>query len=77
MEMQCHKCLHDMVATTTTYYSQVNNCRVVIENVPCFTCPDCGHVVYTIQTMAKIEMIEDSINKIMATLCVFDYNTAA
>ena len=41
--MKCMSCkAGDIRPEKTTYFTQLNNCYVIIENVPCLKCGQCG-----------------------------------
>lgn len=41
--MRCMSCkVGEMKPAKTTYFAQLNNCYVIIENVPCLKCDQCG-----------------------------------
>ena len=44
--MTCCYCGGDMIEATTTYFEQLENTIVIIKNVPCHKCKQCGEVVY-------------------------------
>ena len=58
--MRCLVCKADsMIESKSTYFAQLDNCYVIIENVPCFKCTQCGEVVYSASVIEKIEGILD------------------
>ena len=76
--MNCLLCKADtMKASTSTYFAQVDNCYVIIENVPCFTCSQCGENVYSASVMEKIEAILDKVRDIASKIYILDYTKAA
>ena len=46
-----------MKPSTTIHTVQLKNCVVVIKNVPCLKCEQCGEVVLSADTVEKIEHI--------------------
>ena len=41
--MKCMSCKGGkMKPSKTTYFARLNNCYVIIENVPCLKCEQCG-----------------------------------
>lgn len=40
--MKCFLCKGDMINSTTTYMTTYNNCYIIIKNVPCQKCNQCG-----------------------------------
>ena len=64
--MRCTSCRSgSMEENTTTYFAQLENCYVIIENVPCLKCVQCGDVVFRGSVMEKIDEILDSLEKIV------------
>ena len=44
--MTCFFCKDKMIETTTTHFVDLKNCIVIVKNVPCLECPQCGEIVY-------------------------------
>ncbi len=55
--MTCFFCKGEMKPSTTIHTVQLKNCVVVIKNVPCLKCEQCGEVVLSADTVEKIEHI--------------------
>lgn len=52
--MKCMSCKYgEMKETTTTYFTQSNNCYIIIENVPCLKCDQCGEEFFTVLVAEK------------------------
>lgn len=76
--MRCMGCKYgEMQEAITTYFSQLNNCYVIIENVPCLKCSQCGEEFLVFSVSEKIDEILDSIEKIASKIFILDYATAA
>ena len=76
--MNCLLCKSDsMEKSTSTYFAQLDNCYVIIENVPCFQCRQCGEVVYSVSVIEKIENILDRLQSISSKIFILDYTNAA
>lgn len=76
--MKCMSCKYgEMKEAFTTYFSQLNNCYVIIENVPCLKCLQCGEEYLVSSVSEKIDDILDSIEKIASKIFILDYNKAA
>ena len=76
--MKCLLCKADtMIDTKSTYFAQLENCYVIIENVPCKKCTQCGEVVYSASVMEKIDDILDRIQNIASKIFIMDYDMAA
>ena len=45
--MRCMSCkMEEMEEGKNTYFTHLHNCYVIIENVPCYKCIQCGEVFY-------------------------------
>ncbi len=54
--MKCFSCKSDtMEKSSSTYTAQATNCIIIIKNVPCMKCRQCGDVVYNTKILKKIE----------------------
>lgn len=69
---------HDTVKeSTTTHVVNYKNCIIVIKNVPCEECEQCGEKFYTDEVAEHLEAIVNSAKKLMQEISVIDYNKAA
>lgn len=76
--MKCLICKADtMKDDTSTYFVQLDHCYVIIENVPCKKCTQCGEAVYSASVMERIDEILENVQKIAAKILIMDYNQAA
>ena len=76
--MRCTSCRGgSMEESTTTYFAQLENCYVIIENVPCMKCVQCGDVVFRGSVMEKIDEILDNLAKIVSKISIIDYSKVA
>lgn len=54
--MRCTSCKSgEMVESKTSYFAQLKDCYVIIENVPCMKCGQCGDVVFRSSVVEKID----------------------
>lgn len=78
--MRCHFCKGDLKPSTTDYIEKIDNFIVIIENIPCDKCSQCGEAYFSDKVAERIEDILDSVQQISSslTVTVIDYaNTAA
>lgn len=66
-----------MEESKTTYFAQLKNCYVIIENVPCLKCDQCGEVVFRSSVSEKIDDILDDLEKIVSKISIVDYSKVA
>ena len=61
------------VNSTTTHVVNYKNCIIVIKNVPCLECEQCGEKYYTDEVAERLEMIVNMAKKLMQEIAVIDY----
>ena len=66
-----------MIESKSTYFAQLGDCYIIIENVPCMKCGQCGEIVYSASVMEKIDEIIDRIKNIASKIFIMDYTKAA
>ena len=74
--MTCFFCKGDMKPSTTTYFEELENCCVIVKNVPCFECSQCGEVIYTADVTARLDEIIESITDLMTEVAIVNYTAA-
>lgn len=75
--MKCFLCKGNMTASTTTYMTTCNNCYIIIKNVPCLKCDQCGEEFINGSTMLKIESIVNKLKTMLTEIAVVDFRSAA
>lgn len=81
--MKCRVCatgniIYDLEETTTAYLGKLDNGNyVIIENVPCLKCPNCGEEYFLGSVSVKIEAIINKYNDNAKKVAVTDYKKAA
>ena len=68
---------NSLIESTTTHVVNYKNCIIIIRNVPCLECEQCGEKYYTDAVSAKIEKIVESAKKLKQEISVVDYTNAA
>ena len=76
--MKCSICNGgELIEAKNSYFAQLPNGYVIIENVPCFSCSQCGEVVYSIEIMEKIDELLEQIQNIASKIFIMDFAKAA
>ncbi|MBF1256604.1 MAG: type II toxin-antitoxin system MqsA family antitoxin [Stomatobaculum longum] len=74
-------CMFCKNATTfpsiTTHVVNYKNSIIVIKNVPCLECDQCGEKYYTDEVAEKLEVIVDMAKRLMQEIAVIDYKQTA
>ena len=66
-----------MKESTTTYMTEYDGCFLIIKNVPCSKCVQCGEEYLNGVTLQKIEMILEKFKAMVTEIAIVDYNKAA
>ena len=75
--MKCFLCGDDMHPGTTTHVAELPNCIVVVRNVPCLKCSQCGEVFLSGKVAKTLERIVQTLQNAMTEVAVVNYADAA
>ena len=76
--MRCLSCkMEEMLPSTNSYFVKLSNCYVIIENVPCYKCSQCGEIYYKASVLEKIDGILEKVEHIASKIFILDYNNTA
>lgn len=76
--MKCLSCKYEnMIDSTTTYMSALKNCVLIIKNVPCMKCTQCGDELFNTDILEKIEKIIAAAEKLASEVSIIDYTKVA
>ncbi len=75
--MNCFSCKDSLQESTTTYMTEYNGCYIIIKNVPCRKCTQCGEEYLNGITLQKIESIIARLKDLLTEVAIVDYNKAA
>lgn len=76
--MNCFTCGGNHIKeSTTTYVENLENGVLIIKNVPCNKCVQCGEEFFSMKTMKEIEKLSKMAAGIMSEVVILDYNKAA
>lgn len=71
--MTCFYCKGDMLDSTTTYVEDLGNCIIIIRNVPCLKCSQCGEVSYNGTVLKQLEKIVDQLKNSLTEVAIVNY----
>jgi threonine dehydrogenase-like Zn-dependent dehydrogenase len=57
--------------------TEYNGCYIIIKNVPCSKCTQCGEEYLNGVTLQNIEKILEKLKGLLTEIAVVDYNNAA
>ncbi len=76
--MKCLSCKYgDMVNSATTYVSVLKDYVLIIKNVPCMKCTQCGDELFNTDILEKIEKIIATTEKLASEVSIIDYSKVA
>ena len=67
----------DFFDSTTTHVVNCKNCLIIIKNVPCIECEQCGEKFYTDEVAEILDKIIIAAKNFSQEISVIDYKTAA
>ena len=74
--MICCYCGGDMAEATTTHVAENGDSVIVIRNVPCHKCKQCGEVVYNGSVVERLEQITEQLEKTLTEVAIVNYSVA-
>ena len=72
--MTCILCKGNMAQRTTSDFTDLGSCMVIIKNVPCLKCEQCGEKAFTGSTVKQIERIVEALKNSLAEIAVVSYS---
>ena len=74
----CMLCKCDTVRqSTTTHVVNYKGSVIVIKNVPCEECEQCGEIFYTDEVAERLKEIVNTAKKLLQEVSVLDYSKVA
>lgn len=73
----CFYCKGDIESSTTTYMTDYQGCYIIIKNVPCEKCSQCGEEYLNDETLEQIEKIIQKVKGMLTEIAVIDYKQTA
>lgn len=76
--MKCLSCKSGTMSNSTTTYTVVlKNCILIIKNVPCMKCEQCGDELFNTDILEKIDEIIVTAEKMASEVSIIDYSKVA
>ena len=75
MCMYC-KC-NELLDSFTTHVVNYKNCLIIIRNVPCVECAQCGEKYYNDEVAERLDKMVSNAKKISQEISVIDYRQVA
>ncbi len=71
--MTCFMCKGDLENKKTTFMVELNNCIIIIKNVPSQVCKQCGEVSYSNEVAKQLERLINSVRNAITEITVINY----
>ena len=72
--MTCFFCKGTLNESTTNHFVDLSSSMVIVKNVPCRRCDQCGEVLYTGVIVRRIEQIVDTLKNSLTEIAVVNYS---
>ena len=72
--MTCVFCKGDMNEGLTTDFTNLGSCMVIIKNVPCLECDQCGETVFRGEVVKQLENITATLKNSLTEIAVVQYS---
>ena len=70
---KCFFCKGNMVEDTTNYMVDLDGHFIIIRNVPCHKCTQCGEVSYSGEMVVRIEKIIEKLKGVLTEVAIVEY----
>lgn len=71
--MNCFFCRGTVKDSTTDHVVRLKNCIVIIKDVPCEECSQCGETYYSDEVAEQLENIINKVKDIVKDIAIFEY----
>ena len=71
--MNCFFCKGDIKEGTTNHVVNLKNCVIIVKNVPCTECSQCGETYYDDNVMGQLEIIVNDMHKEITEIAIVNY----
>ena len=76
--MTCFLCRGTEYDGYSTFTTEVDNCIIIVKNVPSYICSQCGEVSYSDEVALRLEQIVKSLTSpVSAEIAVVSYSVQA
>lgn len=72
--MKCFFCKGQLENSTTTHMIELGRCIVIVRNVPCMKCAQCGEVSLTGAVVKRLEEIGAMLENTLTEIAVVNYS---
>ena len=71
--MKCFLCKGELEDKNTTFMVELENCIIIIKNVPSQVCKQCGDISYSNEVAKQLEKLVGSVKNAITEIMVINY----
>ena len=71
--MNCLMCKGSLENKNTTFMAELNDCIIIIKNVPSQVCKQCGEISYTNEVAKQLEILVNTVRNSITEITVINY----
>ena len=75
--MTCFICKGRTQEMKKTYVATLEECVIIVKNVPAIVCSQCGEVYYTDEVAERLEQIVRKLQQFVKEVAIVEYENAA
>ena len=72
--MKCFMCKGNLENKNTTFMVELDNCIIIIKNVPSQVCKQCGEVTYSDEVAKQLEKLVNAVRNSITEITVINYS---
>ena len=71
--MNCFLCKGSLINSTTNHVVNLKNCIIIVKNVPCTECVQCGETYYNDEAAMLLEKIVNNFKSVITEVAIINY----
>ena len=75
--MTCFFCKGEIESGITTYVADLGTSVIIVRNVPCHKCVQCGEKAYSLEVGERLEQIVGSLKNSLTEVAIVHYSAPA
>ena len=72
--MNCFMCKGKLEEKNTTFMVELDNCIIIIKNVPSLVCEQCGEVSYSNEVSKQLEKLVNVVRNSITEITIINYS---
>ena len=72
--MNCFMCKGKLEEKNTTFMVELDNCIIIIKNVPSLVCEQCGEVLYSNEVSKQLEKLVNAVRNSITEINIINYS---